>query len=199
MNRRPTQGQPDPLRAETDAAAIKATIGRLLGLLSRKPTMVEHPIVAPEIYRLAEWLVITSEQAGHNPGRHRAETSQPSLGVRQAEAELELELAAVQTPAEFVAQLRQQIAQSGLTLREIAAVAKQQRVYSTISGALNRNKLPTIGVVEAIIIGCARDEYVLSLFMATWQRLKTGHGSGRNNSPDLLSAPVPPPRLLQGV
>lgn len=198
MNRRPTQGQPTPLRAETDAAAIKATIGRLLGLLSRKPTMVEHPIVAPEIYRLAEWLVVTSEQAGHNPGRHRAETGQPSRS-EQAEAELELELAAVQTPAEFVAQLRQQIAQSGLTLREIAAVAKQQRVYSTISGALNRNKLPTTGVVEAIIIGCGQDDYVLSLFIATWQRLKTGHSSGRNNSPDLLSAPVPPPRLLQGV
>jgi hypothetical protein len=199
MNRRPTQGQPDPLRAETEVAAIKATIGRLLGLLSRKPTMVEHPAVAAEIRRLAEWLVITSEQAGHSPGRHRAEDGQPSVGGRQAEAELELELAAVQTPTEFVTQLRQQIAQSGLTLREIAAVAKQKRVYSTISGALNRNKLPTIGVVEAIVVGCGQDEYVLSLFISTWQRLKTGHGNGRNKSPDLLSAPVPLPRLLQGV
>ena len=161
--------------------------------------MIDHPAVAAEICRLAEWLVITSEQAGHSRGRHRAETDQPSVRELQAEAELELELAAVQTPAEFVAQLRQVIAQSGLTLREIAAVAKQKRVYSTISGALNRDKLPTIGVVEAIIIGCGRDEYALSLFLATRKRLKTGHGNGRNKSPDLLSAPVPPPRLLQGV
>jgi hypothetical protein len=130
MNRRPTQGQPDPLRAETEAAAIKATIGRLLGLLSWKPTMVEYPALAAEIRRLAEWLVITSEQTGHSPGRHRADGGQPSVTGRQAEAELELELAAVQTPTEFVTQLRQQIAQSGLTLREIAAVAKQKRVYS---------------------------------------------------------------------
>jgi hypothetical protein len=161
--------------------------------------MVDHPTVAPEIYRLAEWLVFISEQTGHSPGRHRAETDQSFVRELQAEAELELGLAAVQTPAEFVAQLRQQITQSGLTLREIAAVAKQKRVYSTISGALSRNKLPTLGVVEAIIIGCGRDEYVLSLFIATWRRLKTGHGNGRNKNPDLLSAPVPPPRLLQGV
>jgi hypothetical protein len=161
--------------------------------------MVQHPTVAVEIHRLAEWLVITSEQAGHHPGRHRAEAREPSVYGPQAETELELELAAVQTPADFVDQLRQQIAQSGMTLREIAAEAKQKRVYSTISGALGRNKLPTIGVVEAIVIGCGRDEYVLSLFIATWHRLKTGHGTDLDKGSALMSAPVPPPRHLQGV
>jgi hypothetical protein len=180
--------------------AVKAAIGRLLGMLSRKPAMLEHPEVAPEIHRLTEWLA-TSAQSGHRPGRHRAEVGAPAVdgpGL-DSELDLELELAAVQTPAEFVVQLRRQFEQSGLTLRAIAARAKQKRVYSTICAALNRNTLPTIEVVEAIIIGCGRDEHVLHLFTATWQRLRTGHGDVRSKGSELLPAPIPPPRLLQGV
>jgi hypothetical protein len=191
LSRRPAQGRPDA-RGDTDAAAIKATIGRLLRLLGRKPAIAGHPAVAPDIGRLTEWLA-TSEQAGHAPGRHRA-NSRPGSGRpgQEADLELELELAAVRAPAEFVAQLQRQIDRSGLTLREVAAAASQKRVYSTISAALSRDSLPTIGVVEAVIIGCGRDEHVLSLFAATWQRLKSGNGSGPGSIPGILPAPVPP-------
>jgi len=169
MNRRPAHGRPDNPRPEPKAAAIVATADRLLRQLEREPTMLEHPEVEPKIHRLSERLAVF-EQTGHSTGRHRTDHDQLAADdpSEQAGSDLELDLAAVRIPSEFVALLKRQVTESGLPLRVIAAKAKQKRVYSTISAALNRDKLPTIEVVEAIIAGCDGSEYVLQLFTTAW-------------------------------
>ena len=200
MSRRPAHGRPGNPRPEPEAAAIVASIDRLLRQLERKPVMAEHPDVEPVIHRLSERLAVF-EQAGHSPGRHRAEPGQLALDypAESAGPELELDLAAVRTPGEFVALLKRQVSQSGLPLRVIAARAKQKRVYSTISAALNRDKLPTIEVVEAIIAGCDGSENVLQLFTAAWHRLSAQHATGRTKNAGPLPAPIPSQWSMPGI
>jgi len=137
----------------------------------------DHPTVRRELRKLED-LLVTFEQAGRSPGRHRAQAAQAAQSVREAIddswCEGKPDPSAARTAADYVTVLRQYRAWSGdLPWREIAARAKQNRVHSTIYNAMRRDVLPTLEVVKAIVIGCGGGEDDLLAFTAAWQRISS--------------------------
>lgn len=173
-------------------AEVAATTTAITGLCRRlsRPGLSEHPNVRRELRKLEE-LLAAFEQAGRQPGRHRAGSD---------ESDRKPDPSAAQSAAEYVTVLRQYRAWSGdLPWREIAARAKQNRVHSTIYNAMRRDALPTLAVVKAIVIGCGGSEDDLLAFTAAWHRISSVRATSHAENSTLRSAPVPALQLRPGT
>jgi hypothetical protein len=200
LNRRSGSNSPKEAHsaadAEAEAAITTAAIAGLCRLLAG-PGVAEHPLVRRQLGKLED-LLAAIEQAGHSPGRHRAQAGERRR-VRELSS-LKPDPAAARTPAEYVTVLRQHIAWSGgASLRTIAARAKQSRVHSSIATALRRDKLPTLEVVTAIVVGCGGTEEDLRAFTLAWQRLHAAEAAGNADYAGPLPAPVPAFQLVTGI
>jgi hypothetical protein len=199
LNRRSGPNSPKEAHAaaDTEAAIVSAAIAGLCRLLT-SPGVAEHPLVRRKLRKLED-LLAAIEQADHNPGRHRAQTAEWRR-VREMTI-AKPNPASAQTAAEYVTVLRQHIAWSGgASLRTIAARAKQSRVHSSIATALRRDKLPTLEVVTAIVVGSGGTEEDLRAFTLAWQRLHLVKAAGNadyRGGP--LPAPVPALHLATGA
>ncbi len=141
--------------------------------------MLEQPAVLSEIRKIEDVVWPAFDQKGGQAGRHRRPGSVRKRNGASA-PEVRPDPSAAQTPAEFVLELRKLKAFSGLSLRAIAAGAKQKRVHTTIQHAMKHETLPTIEVVSAIVTGCGGTEEDLLAFTAAWHRLNaasSGHTS----------------------
>jgi len=119
------------------------------------------------------------DAAGLTSGRHRA--PMPSSWMRDAAGllhGLRPDPSLARTPAELMLALRWFKARSGATWRQVAAQSRQIRVHSTIWTAMQRNTLPTLDTVKAIIIGCGGTAEDLAAFTAAWHRIASGTSDG---------------------
>lgn len=200
MNRRagPTPAGEPGSDLQDEVAVTKSAVAGLLRLL-RRPGVLEQPSVLGDICKLESFLWSAFEQKGSPPGRHRAPSaSHRRTGAADHESELKPDPSAAQTPAEFVLALRRLKAWSGLSLRAIAAGAKQKRVHTTIQNAMKHETLPTLEVVHAIVTGCGGSEEDLRAFTATWHRLNASDADDAEISA-MLSAPVPVRQMAHSI
>jgi tetratricopeptide (TPR) repeat protein len=80
-----------------------------------------------------------------------------------------------QTPAGFIALLRELKSWSGLTYRQLERQASRAGAvlpYSTIAGALGRNRLPREDLVVALVRACGLDEENTAHWVAARKRLR---------------------------
>lgn len=99
MNRRTRRAAQDDPRPDTEVAATASAIVGLRRQLRRLGT-IEHPAIRRELRKLEEQLSILFEQAGRNPGRHRAPAGKaPSRPDGDAEPDVQPDTAAARGDA----------------------------------------------------------------------------------------------------
>lgn len=180
--------------AEAKAAAMTTAIAGLRRRLKRDG--IGDPSVRKELGKLEELLISLFEQAGR-PGRHRRQASKAHARSADQEgsdtdvSELKPDPAEAITPADFVGLLWRYRTWSGdPSWRQMAARSRQRASHSAIYKAMQRQELPKLDVVEAIIIGCGGTED-LPAFVAAWHRINSISLPGQPESPELSPAPVP--------
>jgi hypothetical protein len=77
VSRRTGRAAKDDTQPDTEVAITTSAIADLSRQLRRLGT-IEHPAIRRELRKLEEQLTILFEQAGREPGRHRAQPSKAS-------------------------------------------------------------------------------------------------------------------------
>jgi hypothetical protein len=82
------------------------------------------------------------------------------------------------TAAELVDTLRRYRIWAGEpSFRQMAVDSHQLAAASTLCAALNGEALPTLDVVQGVVIGCGGSEEDQKRFAAAWRRIRLGQAS----------------------
>jgi hypothetical protein len=186
MNIRSTCAAVDDQRAEQAGASVGndqdlvALVWdiRRIGSKLQSAQAVNHPRVRSALSQLDEQL---AGVLGESRGRHRLVTAavttptDDSVADKTCDAVPKPNPQTVTTTGELVIALRQYRACAGnVTFRQMAARAGYAVSHATMCIALNdRNVLPALDVVKAIIAGCGGDVDDQEMFAAAWRRIES--------------------------
>jgi hypothetical protein len=166
-----TQTEP---RAERPPARLAADIRRIRYQLATTD-IISQPKINVELTELYRQVWSVQDQ---HAGRHRSQgpvrnSSEPLPDA--AGFSLKPDPLTARTGAELVARLREYRQWAGEPpFRKIAERARQKVSHSTIFVALNKEELPSLKVVLAVVIGCGGREDDQRAFTTAWRRLRSG-------------------------
>lgn len=184
-------GRPDGLatltepRAGRPLARLAADIRKIRYQLATAD-IINQPKINAELHELYRHVWSVQDQ---HAGRHRSQGSvrNPLEPLPDAAGfNLKPDPLTATTGADLVARLREYRQWAGEPpFRKIAERAQQKVSHSTIFVALNKEELPSLKVVLAVVIGCGGREDDQKAFTTAWRRLRSGR---LDTSP--ASAPV---------
>jgi len=151
-----------------------------------RPGMLSDPQIAAELDGLYKQVSASRDE---RRGRHRFTPGAATATARPAAPEpvrdvpgfdLKPNPLAARTSLEYVAALRKYWEWCGRpSYRVMASQARNKVAHSTLWKALNRDDLPDMGVVLAIITGCGGSTADRECFVTAWRQIKAGRPAAR--------------------
>ena len=196
------RGDPGGREVAAEAAKVAAAIARLRRRL-QDPRLLAEAGGLSELRKLEDQLV-PHLSVTRSPGRHRSgiRHDDPRRGRQVEDVEgysTKPDPLTATTARAFMEALRQYRDWAGkVPYRDMATRAGQVCVHSTMHAAMQKDQLPRLEVLKAIMTGCGASPEDIRAFVTAWRRIESGQAGDPAGRMGLLPAPVPVLTLVRG-